>query len=88
MDHHKYDNIHQQHLLVLDGDIFGCQDPNFVFLQSNASPHTTRNTIARLENLDFQEALWLGYSPDMNIVEVVIGRTTDRLGNKPYLTVA
>ena len=88
MDRHNYIDILQQHLLPSASDIFGHQNPNFVFQQDNAPPHTARDTVAWLENQDFQQMLWPGNSPDMNIIETVWGRIMDRLRNEPPLTIA
>ena len=70
-DRNNYINIIQQHLPPSSSDIFGHQNPIFVFQQDNAPPHTARDTVAWLDDQDFQQMLWLGNSPDMNIIATV-----------------
>ena len=88
MDRCNYINILQQYLLLSTNDIFGHQNPNFVFQQDNALPHTASDPITWLDNQDFQQMLSPGNSPDMNIIEIVWGLIMDRLRNDPPLTLA
>ena len=76
-----------QHFMPSSSDIFGHQNPNFVFQQGNAPPHTARDTVA-WDNQDFQQMLWPRNSPDVNIIEIIWGRIMDRWRNHPPLTIA
>ena len=78
----------QQHFLPSASDIFGHKNPNFVFQQDNTPPHTARDTVAWLDDQDFQQMLWPGNSRDMNIIETEWGRIMERLRNDPPLTIA
>ena len=58
------------------------------FLQpDNAFPHTTRDTVAWFDNQGFQRVLWPEYFPDVNIIEMVMGRIMNRLYADPSLTI-
>ena len=53
MDRHNYIDILQQHPQPTGSDIFGHQNPNFVFQQDDAPPHTARDTVAWVYNQGF-----------------------------------
>lgn len=88
IDRHVYIDTLRHHLAPSAEDIFQQPNPNFVFQHDNAPPHTARDTVAWLEQQNFQQMQWPANSPDMNIIETVWGRIMDRLRKDPPLTVA
>ena len=83
MNQDSYVDILRNHLLPSARDIFNDPQPNFVFQQDNAPPHTGRRSAAWLGNQPFQLMQWPAYSPDMNLIESVWGWIMRKLNNDP-----
>lgn len=88
MNRLRYIDILQNHLMPSAIDIFNQPEPNFVFQQDNAPPHTARDTINWIEQQQFQHMEWPPYSPDMNVIETVWGVIMQKLRADPPQTVA
>ena len=86
MNQDDYVGILSQHLPPSAQDIFGQAQPNFVFQQDNAPPHTGRRAANWISNQPFQCMEWPPYSPDMNLIESVWGWILRKLNADPPST--
>ena len=87
MNRHAYIDILQNHLMSSAEEMFGEPQPNFIFQQDNAPPHTAGDTIRWLEQQPCQHLQWPANSPDFRIIETVWGNIMTKLRSDPPLTV-